>query len=133
MSRANDYRRANLVSDVRTWINEVSTNAGFMFSAGWLAGAAIHHPVPAFPIVSVVGAAWLQYYNLTLAESARIVVARVGRCIFSILQLAQMATGDPSPNAILFAVLIYAAVIVGISSALGSSLAIWKFAINADA
>ena len=100
------------------------------FSTGWLSGVAAHHPVLAFPIVTLVSAVCLQYYNLTLSEAAWLVISWIGSGVFTVLQWVQVLTGDPSPNAIVFILLIYVAVIIGISSAFGCAFAIWRFVIN---
>lgn len=50
------------------WLRDMLAHATFMFSQGLLTATAIQHPVFSLPIVTVICACCLQYYNLTLLD-----------------------------------------------------------------
>ena len=115
-----------LVSASERWAVSTAVQAAFMFTQGWLAATAIQHPVFSLPIVTIVCASCLHYFNVTEYEVSLAMFAIIGDGVMYIFTGIQNATGSPTPNTSIAIILIYLSVIGGLSSACGLSCLIWQ-------
>ena len=67
----------------------------------------------------------LHYFIMTVYEVWWMLFALIGDGIMYILTVMQYMTGSPTPNTLIMILLIYLAVIGGLSSACGLSFLIW--------
>ena len=114
------------LSALRTWFGSTLSRSVFMFTQGWLTGVAIHHPVFAFPIVTVVYGRCLHYSNMTFMDAIwRLGYWIVEAVVFCIYAIEKM-TGGPTPNTLIVLMLIYGLVLCGLSSACGLAFVVWR-------
>ena len=115
-----------LVYSSTAWLRGVIMHTSFMFTQGWLTASAFQHPVLTCPIVTVICASFLHYFNWTLFDSFWGALAMAGHGVVYALQLIQLVTGEPTTNAVVFILMVYLVALCGISSACGMAFLVWR-------